>query len=414
MSVANGRPYLAIPGPSVIPDTVLQAMHRPSPNIYVGELEDMTHTLMPDLRAVARTQHHVAMYIANGHGAWEAALCNTLSRGDTVLVLSTGRFAHGWAEMARALGVQVEILECGLESDIDLGRVETALAADATGRFKAVLATHVDTSTGVVNDIAALRAMMDRVGHPALLMADCVASLGCDRFEMDAWGVDVAVAACQKGLMTPAGMGLVFFNDKADAARGDLVSWYWDWRNRANPDVFYQHFGGTAPTHHLYGLRAALDMIMAEGIEAVWQRHATLAQTIWAAFDRWSETGALRLNIADPAKRSHAITAVYAGAPDGDRLRAWCEQTCGLVLGIGLERVPESGYFRIGHMGHVNGHMIMGLLGTIEAGLTALEIPHGTGALQAAADVIATAGAPQQAQSAVPSQTPPSRGACCS
>ena len=269
MSLSHGRAYLAIPGPSVIPDAVLRAMHRASPNIYEGELHDLTHSIVPDLKAIAMTDGQVAIYIGNGHAAWEAALSNVLSKGDTVLVLATGRFCIGWGEMAAGMGALVETIDYGAQAPIDLTLVEEALAADTAGRIKAVLAVHVDTSTSVKNDIAGLRATMDRVGHPALLLADCIASLGCDRFEMDAWGIDVMVSGCQKGLMTPAGMSFVWYNAKADAARGDCVTSYWDWRPRTDPEMYYQYFDGTAPTHHLYGLRTALDMIKAEGLEAV-------------------------------------------------------------------------------------------------------------------------------------------------
>ncbi|MFT6943946.1 MAG: alanine-glyoxylate transaminase/serine-glyoxylate transaminase/serine-pyruvate transaminase, partial [Yoonia sp.] len=209
MSLSNGRAYLAIPGPSVMPDAVLQAMHRASPNIYEGELHDLTDSLIPDLKAVAMTDANVAIYIGNGHAAWEAALANVLSRGDTVLVLATGRFCIGWGEMAAGMGAKVETIDYGSHAPIDLARVADVLGADKEGRIKAVLAVHVDTSTSVKNDITGLRAVIDSVGHPALLMVDCIASLGCDRFEMDAWGVDVMVSGCQKGLMTPAGVSFV-------------------------------------------------------------------------------------------------------------------------------------------------------------------------------------------------------------
>lgn len=391
MSLSNGRAYLAIPGPSVIPDAVLQAMHRPSPNIYEGELHALTDSLVPDLKAIAMTDQNVAIYIGNGHAAWEAALANVLSRGDTVLVLATGRFCIGWGEMAEGMGLKVETIDYGAQAPIDLAQVEAHLAADTAGRIKAVLAVHVDTSTSVKNDIAGLRVTMDKAGHPALLMADCIASLGCDRFEMDAWGVDVMVSGCQKGLMTPAGISFVWYNAKADAARGDCVTSYWDWRPRTDPEMYFQYFNGTAPTHHLYGLRAALDMIKAEGLDAVFARHEALARTIWAAFDCWSTEGLMQLNIADPASRSHAVTSIGIGSPNGDALRRWCEQKCGLTLGIGLSREPADAYFRIGHMGHVNAHMIMGVLGTIDAGLKALDIPHGRGALEAASAMIAKA-----------------------
>lgn len=391
-----GRDYLAIPGPSVMPDAVLRAMHRGAPNIYAGELVDIAASLVPDLKRVARTNGHVAMYIGNGHAAWEAALANTISPGDKVLVPATGRFAHGWGDMATGLGAVVDIIDFGKRTPMDMERIAETLRADTDHKIKAVLAVHVDTSTSIRNDIAALRTTMDAVGHPALLMADCIASLGCDVFEMDAWGVDVMVAGCQKGLMVPPGMSFVFFNAKADAVRAAMprVSRYWDWSPRANPEEFYMYWNGTAPTHHLYGLRTALDIVHGEGIEAVWQRHGRLARAIWAACEMWGQDGPLELNVTDPAYRSCAVTSLRIGAPNGTGLRDWVEHNLGLTLGIGLGMAEPGdpawhGFFRLGHMGHVNGQMIMGMLGGIEAGLSALDIPHGQGALDAAAKVIA-------------------------
>ncbi|WP_272003570.1 pyridoxal-phosphate-dependent aminotransferase family protein [Roseovarius sp. ZX-A-9] len=400
MSLASGHPYLAIPGPSVVPDAVQRAMHRAAPNIYEGELIEMTASLLPDLCRVACTRQQVAIYIANGHGAWEAALANTVAPGDTVLVLASGLFGHGWAEMAGRMGAVVEVMDFGKQSPIDALRVEAALRGDIDRRIKAVLVTHVDTSSGICNDVKALRAALDAAGHPALLLADCIASFGCDRFEMDAWGVDVAVTASQKGLMTPPGLGFVFFNERAAEVRAGLerVSPYWDWTRRADPEVYYQYFCGTAPTHHLYGLRAALDMIHAEGVEAVWARHDTLARAIWAAADVWGEAGALRLNVADPAHRSRAVTSLSLPAPRATDLRRWVEGNTGVTLGIGLGMADAAdpawhGYFRIGHMGHVNAHMVLGVLGSIEAGLAALDVPHQAGGVSAAAQVIAADGA---------------------
>ncbi|MGC9419225.1 MAG: pyridoxal-phosphate-dependent aminotransferase family protein [Rhodovulum sp.] len=397
MPLSHGRPYLAIPGPSVIPDRVLQAMHRPAPEIHGGAMVELLAGLLPDLRAVARTRHKVAMYISNGHGAWEAAIANTLSRGDKVLALATGRFGHGWAETAQAMGVEVEVMDFGKRAPVDPDQVAARLAEDRAHEIRAVTLVHVDTATSVKNDVAAVRAALDAAGHPALLLVDCIASLACDRFEMDSWGADVMISACQKGLMVPPGLGFVFFNERAEAARAraDLATAYWDWRMRADPEEFYQYFWGTAPTHHLYGLRAALDMLVhEEGIEAAWARHDRLARAVWAAFDAWGQGGSLELNVADAAHRSHAVTSVRIEAPHGTALREWLAETAGVTLGIGLGMAPPGdpawhGYFRIAHMGHVNAHMVLGALGAIEAGLCALDLPHGPGALEAAAAVIA-------------------------
>ncbi|MCF7701213.1 pyridoxal-phosphate-dependent aminotransferase family protein [Loktanella sp. M215] len=389
MSLAQGRSYLAIPGPSVMPDAVLRAMHRASPNIYEGELHALTDSLIPDLKAVARTAGDVAIYIGNGHAAWEASVANLCARGDTVMVLATGRFGHGWADMARGLGVKVEVLDFGQTDAVDLTRVAEALAADTQGAIKAVMVCHTDTSTGVRNDVKGLRATLDAAGHDALLMVDCMASLGCDVFEMDDWGVDVMVAGCQKGLMTPAGLAFVFFNARAAERQSAEVSSWWNWKPRAHPEMFFQYSNGTAPTHHLYGLRAALDLIKAEGLDHVWARHATLSRALWAACEAWGTDGPLRLNITDPALRSHSVTSIGMEQGQGDALRHWCEHQAGLTLGIGLGREPADAWFRIGHMGHVNAQMIMGVVGTIEAGLIACGIPHGAGGARAAAQVIA-------------------------
>jgi len=391
MTLANGRHLLAIPGPSAMPEAVLRAMHRAAPNIYTGELHDITHSLVPDLKRVARTEGHVAMYIGNGHAAWEASLVNVLSPGDKVLAMITGTFGLGWAEVCVPLGVEVDRLDFGTSAPVDPAQVEEALRADSGHGYKAVLAVHVDTSTSVLSDIAAIRRAMDAAGHPALLMVDCIASLGCDRFEMDAWGVDVMITGSQKGLMTPPGMAFVFFSEKAAHARetAKCVTGYWDWRPRVEPEIYFRYFNGTAPTHHIYGLRVALDMIHDEGMEAVWNRHSTLARAIWAAIDTWATKGPLTPNVANPDHRSVAVTTLGIGAPTGTKLRDWLTDTYGVTLGIGLGMAPPNdpewhGFFRLGHMGHVNAHMVLGTLGAIDAGLKALSIPHGGGALEAA------------------------------
>ncbi|PJE32030.1 alanine-glyoxylate transaminase / serine-glyoxylate transaminase / serine-pyruvate transaminase [Pseudooceanicola antarcticus] len=396
MSLAHGRPYLAIPGPSVMPDAVLQAMHQPAPNIYEGDIVTLVEGIVRDVKRVARTEGHVAIYIANGHGAWEAALSNLYKPGDRVLVPATGRFAHGWAEMAEGLGLVPQIVEFGTQSPIDAARIEEILTADTAHEIKGVLFSHVDTATSIRNDPRPLRAALDAAGHPALLMADCIASMACDEFHMDDWGVDVALTGSQKGLMVPPGLSFVFFNDRAKAVRAQMprVSRYWDWVPRSEPEFVYQYFGGTSPTHHLFGLRAALDMLHDEGMEHVWARHATLARVVWAACERWSEGGALKLNLADRSLRSHAVTALGVGIGNGQKMRAWTAENAGLTLGLGLGMATEedphgTGFFRIGHMGHLNAHMVLGAVGVIEAGLQALQIPHGKGALEKAAEVVA-------------------------
>jgi alanine-glyoxylate transaminase/serine-glyoxylate transaminase/serine-pyruvate transaminase len=396
MSLNFGRTILAIPGPSVIPDRVLNAMHRASPNIYEGELIDLTASLFPDLKTVAQTKHHAAIYIGNGHAAWEAALENTLNAGDEILVLSTGRFAAGWGEMARRIGIETQILDFGMQGQIDPNKLEATLRADKDHKLKAIICVQTDTASSVKNDVAALRKAIDQAGHDALFMVDCIASLGCDRFEMDAWGVDVMVAGCQKGLMTPAGVSFVYFNDKAAEARKTASpSLYWDWHPRANPEAFYQQFAGTAPTHHLYGLREALDILVhEEGIENAWARHETMAHAVWAALDVWAQGGVLSHNIEDVAQRTTAVSAINTTGEESTALRKWCEANTGVTLGISLGFAEPSEtewnkHFRIGHMGHLNIHMIMGTLGAMDTALKALNIPHGENALNAAAKLLA-------------------------
>ena len=285
MSLANGHPYLAIPGPSVIPDRVQRAMHRGSPNIYEGALLELVESLWPDLRAVAGTTGHVAAYIGNGHAAWEAANANLFSRGDKALVLACGQFGHSWAHHARQMGIEVELLDFGRETPADPAQLEAALRADREGKIKAVLTTHVDTASTLRNDIPSLRKAIDAARHPALFAVDCIASMGCDEYRMDAWGVDVTVAASQKGLMTPPGMSFVWFSEAARARCGvsDLATPYWRWGPRAEAAEFWQLWDGTAPTTHLYGLREALTMLVhEEGLPAVWHRHNVLASAVWA------------------------------------------------------------------------------------------------------------------------------------
>ncbi|OCX64575.1 septum site-determining protein [Thioclava sp. SK-1] len=398
MTLANGRSYLAIPGPSAMPDRVLRAMHQAAPNIYEGEIETLAASIVEDLKYVAQgPQAHVAIYISNGHGAWEAANSNMFSRGDTALVLATGRFGLGWADHARSMGVDVEVIDFGLKSAADPVQLEATLRKDTGHKIKAVMVTHIDTATTVRNDIPAMRAAIDAVGHPALLAVDCIASLGCEPFKMQDWGVDIMVAASQKGLMVPPGLGLVWASDKAIAAcrDADLRTPYWDWTPRMNPEFVYQYFGGTSPTHHLFGLRESLDMIKEEGLDAIWARHKTLARAVWAAFDTWGAQGDISLNLANDASlRGSSVTAARIGNGGAERLRKWLETQAGVTLGIGLG-MAEPGtkeaddFLRVAHMGHVNAHMTLGVLATIEAGLQALDIPHGPGGVAAAAAVVA-------------------------
>jgi alanine-glyoxylate transaminase / serine-glyoxylate transaminase / serine-pyruvate transaminase len=399
MPPITGRTYLAIPGPSVVPDRVLNAMHRASPNIYEGEIIDITHQIFARLKRLVGTRHHAAIYIANGHGGWEAALTNMFSRGDRALAIATGVFGLGWANAATQMGVDVQLLDFGREAT-DPTRISEALRADVDRRIKYVMVTHVDTASSIRNDVAAIRAALTEADHPALLAVDAIASLGCEELHMDAWGVDIIIGASQKGMMLPPGLALLWFSDKAlhAAEQADLATPYWSIGARVNAEAYWQYFGGTPPTQHLYGLDEALRMMVEEeGMEAVWARHRRLARGIWAAFEAWGADGSgIGLNATNEDARGHSVTA--AAIPNGGagKLRRWLEAEAGVTLGIGLgmalptEPAYED-YLRIGHMGHVNAHMVMGVLGTMEAGLCALGIPHGKGAVEAAAQAIGMA-----------------------
>jgi alanine-glyoxylate transaminase/serine-glyoxylate transaminase/serine-pyruvate transaminase len=390
MALSNGREFLSIPGPTPVPDTVLNAMHRPAIDIYAGELVDITTSCLADLGKVFGTSGRTYIYAANGHGAWEAALANVLSRGDKVLVLESGRFALGWGEMATAMGVEVEVLPGDARRAVDPASLEARLRADRTGDIKAVLVVQVDTASSVCNDIPRLRKAMDAARHGALLLVDTIASLATMPFEMDEWGVDVAVAGSQKGLMLPPGLGFVAANAKALAAHqhADLRTRYWDWTQREGEE-HYHKYCGTPPEHLLFGLRKSLDLLFAEGLHNVFRRHALLAEAVRRAVGRWSAEGALELNIVAPEERANSVTMIrFADGRDPAALRDWCRAKCGVVIGNALGELKDKGV-RIAHMGHVNAPMVLGTLGVVETGLAALRIPHGSGGVQAAIDFLA-------------------------
>lgn len=392
MTLAHGQPFVSIPGPSVIPDRVLAAMRQPMPNIYEGALVALSQGILDEIGGIAGTVGQSFIAAANGHGAWEMALTNTLSRGDKVLVLESGRFAIGWGEMGRVMGIEVEVLAGRPRRAVDPDAVEARLRADPGHTIKAVLVVQIDTASSVINDIAAIRAAIDRAGHPALYLVDCIASLGCVEYRMDAWGVDVTVAGSQKGLMVPPGLGFCWAGPRALAAHAaaDLRTAYWDWTARMMPGAHYLRYCGTPPVSHLYALRAALDMIAEEGLPQIWARHAILAAAVRAAVEAWSSPGGIEFNVTAPAERSDAVTAVISGGIDAGALRGICEAGAGVTLGVALGPLEGKG-FRIGHMGHLNPPMILGTLGTIEAGLFALGAPIGGSGVAAAAAVIGAA-----------------------
>src|SRR5437762_4603762 len=387
MTVRAGREFLAIPGPTTMPDEVLQAMHRPALDIYSDQMVQLTESLLADLSKLFATKGQSYIYIANGHGAWEATLSNVLSRGDKLLVLESGRFAIGWGQAAAAMGVEVEVLKGDWRRAIRPAEVEARLKQDKDHSIKAIVAVQVDTASGAYNDIEAIGKAIKGCGHPALFMVDAVASLGCMPFEMDKWGIDVAMSGSQKGLMTPPGLGFVAANDRAREvhATAGLRTPYWDWTEREGSE-HYRKYAGTAPVHLLFALRQAIDLPFAEGLENVFLRHRLLAEAVRRAIAVWAEGQVLGFNIAEASERSDTVTTVVmSNGHDPLALQRYCKEKCGVVLGVGIGELSGQA-FRIAHMGHVNAPMILGTLGVIEVSLNALEIPHGKGGLEAATD----------------------------
>ncbi len=379
MTVRGGREFLSIPGPTTVPDRVLAAMHRPAVDIYSGELLDVTQSCLAGLRRVLGTSGDVYIYAANGHGAWEAALANCLSAGDRILVLESGFFAVTWGSLAEVLGLEVEVLPGRARRAVDADALERRLREDAGNSIRAVLTVQADTASGVVNDIPALRRAIDGAGHDALLMVDTIASLGTMPFEMDAWGVDVAVAGSQKGLMTPPGLAFNGAGAKAKARHGaaDLVTRYWDWSFRDGPE-HYMKYCGTAPEHLLFGLDESLTMLFEEGLDNVIERHRLLAGAVRAAVGAWSRGGVLSFNILEPSERSDSVTTVLTGDMDPARLIDFCREVCGVTVGIGIGPELSGKAFRIAHMGHVNAPMVFGTLSAVATAMVALGLDHGT------------------------------------
>ena len=346
---------------------------------------------MPPL---AGTTSRAFVTIGNGHSAWEMTIANTCSTGDLVLVLDCGRFAAIWGEMATFNGLRVELVQAEPGCANDPAQLEERLRLDTRHEIRAVLLAHVDTASSVRNDIPAMRRALDAAGHPALLMVDCIASMGCEPFHMDDWGVDLALAAAQKGLMTPPGLGLVWAGPRALTAHRDagLRTRYWDWSYRTEDGPHYLRFCGTPPVMHLFGLREALRMIDEEGLDARWDRHRVLAEAIRSAVGAWSSPDGIRLHVRDEAVRANSVTTILTGAIDAVELSRICKEQMGVTLGVGIGDLAGSS-FRIGHMGHVNAPMVLGVLGAIEAGLGSMgHAPAESGVAAAAAALGAALG----------------------
>jgi len=386
-----GRRLLISPGPTPIPDAVLHAMSQQPLDHGDPRLDALIAACEQGLKRLLQTEAaDVFLYACNGHGAWEAVIENLADRGDTVLVPGTGHFSEQWALQTEALGRRAVRTPWREGWPIDPAVVEQALRDDKTHAIKAVFAVHTDTSSGVTSDVAAIRRAIDAARHPALLVADVVASLGAAPFAMDELGVDVALGASQKGLMCPPGAGFVAVSARAFAAAqaNPAPRFYWDWVRRKS-EISYRKFCGTAPQNLLMGLQAALGLLFQEGIDAVHRRHALLTRLVHAAVQGWSEGGALGFFAQDPACRSVSVTTVTV--PEGtdvDALRAVARERFQVAMAGALGPLTGRG-FRIAHLGDSNPALTLGAIAAIEAALLVQGIPVGGGGTQRALRALA-------------------------
>lgn len=380
-----GRHFLQIPGPTNVPDRVLRAMDNPTMDHRGPDFGKLGAGLLAKLKQVFQTDSHVVIYPASGTGAWEAALVNTLSPGDTVLMCRTGWFASLWNEMAERLGLKPEFIETDWRRGADVEAIGAALAKDSAHRIKAVCVVHNETSTGCTSRIDEVRAAIDAARHPALLMVDTISSLGSIDYRHDAWGVDVTVAGSQKGLMLPPGLSFNAVSAKAlamaDSAK--LPRSYWDWRPMLASNAT-GYFPFTPATNLLYGLDTAVDMLLEEGLPNVFARHDRFAESTRRAVRAWG----LEIQCLDPRHYSSSLTAVRV--PEGhssNALRAAILERHNMSLGNGLGPLNDR-VFRIGHLGDLGDLQLVGTLGGVEMGLRAAGIPHQPGGVQAALDYL--------------------------
>lgn len=377
----SGRHFLQIPGPTNVPDRVLRAMAAPTIDHRGPAFRELTREVLAGMAAVVRTRHPVVLFPASGTGAWEAALANTLSPGDRVLMVETGHFATLWKEIATRLGLDPLFLPGDWRRGVDAARIEARLAEDGTHAVKAVCVVHNETSTGVTSDVAAVRRALDAARHPALLLVDTISSLASIDYRHDEWGVDVTVGASQKGLMLPPGLSFNAVGDRALAAHAAarLPRSYWDWGPilAANEKGFFPY---TPPTNLLFGLREALRMLQAEGLDAVFARHDRHAEAARRAARAWG----LELLCVDPSEYSSSLTAVLTPrGHDAARLLDVILDRFDMALGVGLGKLAGK-VFRIGHLGDFNDLGLLGTLAGVEMGLALAGVPHRPGGVGAA------------------------------
>jgi alanine-glyoxylate transaminase/serine-glyoxylate transaminase/serine-pyruvate transaminase len=386
MTYKSGRHFLQIPGPTNCPLPVLAAIAKPTIDHRGPEFGELGRTVLSQIRTIFKTEQPVVIYPSSGTGAWEAALVNTLSPGDRVLMAETGWFATLWKKMATKLDLEPEFIEGDWRSGVDARRVAERLAKDRQHKIKAVAVVHNETSTGVTSDISAVRGAIDQEKHPALLFVDTISSLGSIDYRHDEWGVDVTVGGSQKGLMLPPGLSFNAISKRAQNANkaSRFPRSFWDWNDMlaANKDGYFPY---TPATNLLQGLQVALELLHAEGLESVFARHQRAAEATRRAVSQWG----LEVQCRNPSEYSSSLTAVRL--PDGhsaDRLRKEILERYNISLGNGLGPLADK-VFRIGHLGDFNDPSILGTLSGVEMGLKILGVPHKIGGVDAAMNFLA-------------------------
>ncbi len=381
MSIRSGRHFLQIPGPTNVPDRVLRAIDSPTIDHRGPAFQQLGHDVLEGMRNVFKTASPVIIFPASGTGAWEAALVNTLSPGDKVLMYETGQFATLWQKLASKLGLVVDFVASDWRHGVDAAVLAERLGADSDKQIKAVCVVHNETSTGITSSIPEVRAALDEIGHPALLMVDTISSLGSIDYRHDDWGVDVSVGGSQKGLMLPPGLSFNAISDKALAATktANLPASYWNWADMLQPnrEGFFPY---TPATNLLFGLRESISMLLEEGLDQVFARHTRLAEATRRAVAAWG----LELLCLEPLNYSDALTAVRMPSGfDADEFRKVVLDEFDMSLGNGLGKVTGE-VFRIGHLGSFNELMMVGTLAGVEMGLAAGGVPHHPGGVAAA------------------------------
>ncbi|MCL4766301.1 MAG: aminotransferase class V-fold PLP-dependent enzyme [Hyphomicrobiaceae bacterium] len=376
-----GRHFLQIPGPTPVPDRILRAISMPTIDHRGPEFQALGKRVLEGIKTIFKTSGHVFIYPASGTGAWEAALANTLSPGDKVLMFETGHFATLWKKMAEKLGIEPEFIASDWRSGVDATAIEARLREDKAHTIKAVCIVHNETSTGVASNVAQVRKAMDAASHPALLLVDTISSLASIDYRHDEWGVDVTVSGSQKGLMLPPGLSFTAVSEKALAASqaSTLPKLFWAWSEMTphNKNGFFPYTPGT---NLLYGLAEAIDMLHEEGLDRVFARHDRHAEATRRAVRAWG----LEILCRDPVCYSSSLTAVLMPeGHDADRLRQFVLEHFDMSLGTGLTKLAGK-VFRIGHLGDTNDLTILGALAGVEMGLGLAGVPHKAGGVQSA------------------------------